>query len=153
MDEEGESAGGGHVRQQHGHRLAGGEVLRPVAISANTTYVASYYAPKGRYAVSENYFATSGVNSGPLRALANGQDGGNGVYRYQTGGGYPTQTYRSSNYWVDVLFTTAVASTPVPILTPNAGLIGDTQPPTVTMLSPLRRSPAASGTSSSTRSG
>ena len=29
----------------------------PVAISADTTYVASYHAPIGRYAVNRNYFA------------------------------------------------------------------------------------------------
>jgi hypothetical protein len=30
----------------------------PVAITANTTYVASYYAPNGRYSVDDNFFAT-----------------------------------------------------------------------------------------------
>jgi hypothetical protein len=77
----------------------------PVAINANTTYVASYYAPNGHYAADENSFATAVVNP-PLRALANGTDGGNGVYRYGTGGGFPNQTYRTTNYWVDVVFAT-----------------------------------------------
>ncbi|MBL1266144.1 DUF4082 domain-containing protein, partial [Methylomicrobium sp. RS1] len=31
--------------------------------------------------------------------------GGNGVYRYGSGG-FPNSTYQSSNYWVDVLFAT-----------------------------------------------
>ena len=39
-------------------------------------------------------------------ALADGTDGVNGVYRYGTGGGFPTTGYQSSNYWVDVVFTT-----------------------------------------------
>src|SRR5919201_4168907 len=73
----------------------------PVAIQANTTYVASYVAPVGRYAVNEDYFATSGVTNGPLTALAAGVDGPNGLYVYGTNGGFPTQTYRSENYWVD----------------------------------------------------
>ena len=37
----------------------------PVAVAANTTYVASYYAPVGRYSVYENYF-TSATTRGPL---------------------------------------------------------------------------------------
>jgi hypothetical protein len=74
----------------------------PVAITANTTYVVSYYTSVGRYSVTENYFGSS-IYRAPLRALSNGF-GGNGVYRYGRGGGFPNQTYRSSNYWVDVVF-------------------------------------------------
>ena len=77
----------------------------PVTIAANTTYVASYYAPVGRYAVDEDYFAGRSVTNGPLTALADGTDGGNGVYRYGTGGGFPNLTYRTENYWVDVVFS------------------------------------------------
>ena len=76
----------------------------PVAVTANTVYVASYYAPVGRYAVNSNYFAT-GVTNGPLYALSNSESGGNGVYRYGTGGGFPNQTWQSANYWVDVVFS------------------------------------------------
>jgi hypothetical protein len=79
----------------------------PVAVSANTTYVASYYAPNGHYSVDDNYFATAGVDNPPLHALANGVQGGNGVYRYGTGGGFPASTFAASNYWVDVVYTTA----------------------------------------------
>jgi mono/diheme cytochrome c family protein len=77
----------------------------PVGINANTTYVASYYAPNGHYAADQNSFATAVLNP-PLRALANGTDGGNGVFRYGVGGGFPNQTFRSTNYWVDVVFAT-----------------------------------------------
>jgi hypothetical protein len=73
----------------------------PVAITANTTYIVSYYTPVGRYSVDEGYFSSSVYNA-PLRALSNAA-GGNGVYRY--GGGFPNRTYRASNYWVDVVFT------------------------------------------------
>ena len=34
-----------------------------------------------------------------------GTDGANGVYRYGVGG-FPNSSYASSNYWVDVVFTT-----------------------------------------------
>ena len=54
----------------------------PVAVTANTVYVASYLAPNGRYAGDNSYFATSGVDNPPLRALQNGVSGGNGVYAY-----------------------------------------------------------------------
>jgi len=75
----------------------------PVAVAANTTYVASYFAPNGRYASDRSYFATSGVDSSPVRALANGVDGPNGVYKYNASG-FPNSSYSSTNYWVDVVF-------------------------------------------------
>jgi hypothetical protein len=78
---------------------------QPVAVTAGTTYVASYYAPRGRYSVNEGYF-TSAISNGPLTALATGTDGGNGVYRY--GSGFPTNTWNASNYWVDVVFRTSL---------------------------------------------
>ncbi|MCX7592607.1 MAG: DUF4082 domain-containing protein [Fischerella sp.] len=94
---------------------------QPVAINANTVYIASYHTTSGRYAINNNYFASSGVDNGPLHALRDGQSGGNGVYKYGTGG-FPTDTYQSSNYWVDVVFTTNTGS--------------DTTPPTVSSTTP-----------------
>src|SRR6476659_7347435 len=91
----------------------------PVAISANTTYVVSYYAPVGRYAADANALATQGVDNAPLHALANGVDGANGVYRYGAGGGFPVNTYQSTNYWVDVVFNTTVNDTTAPTVTAN----------------------------------
>jgi hypothetical protein len=78
----------------------------PVSISAGTTYIVSYYAPNGHYAGDAGYFAGGGVDNAPLHALADGQDGPNGVYRYGVGGGFPTDSWQSSNYWVDLTFTT-----------------------------------------------
>jgi hypothetical protein len=77
----------------------------PVSISANTTYVVSYYAPNGRYGFTQGGFASSGRDAAPLHALRNGVDGLNGVYRYGAGGGFPTSSWEASNYWVDVVFT------------------------------------------------
>jgi hypothetical protein len=70
----------------------------PVAITAGTTYVASYHTNVGHYSVNRSYF-TSAFTSGPLHVPANG-----GVYRYG-GSGLPTKTYLASNYSVDVLFS------------------------------------------------
>jgi hypothetical protein len=79
-------------------------VASALAVSASTTYVVSYFAPNGHYAGDNNAFATAGVSNPPLQALANGIDGPNGVYRYGITSGFPTSSYQSSNYWVDVVF-------------------------------------------------
>jgi len=91
----------------------------PVAITANTVYVASYHAPVGRYSVNNSFFASAGVDNPPLHALANGVSGGNGVYQYGAPA-FPSSTYLSSNYWVDVVFTTSIAPT-VTSVTPANG--------------------------------
>ena len=79
----------------------------PVAITANTTYIASYHSSANHYSATVGYFA-SGVDNPPVRALANGEDGANGVYKYGASGSFPDQTYSASNYWVDVVFNTEV---------------------------------------------
>ncbi len=84
----------------------------PVTITAGTVYVASYFAPGGRYAGDSGYFAASGVDNGPLHALRDGVSGGNGVYRYTGTSAFPNNTYNSENYWVDVVFSTASATAP-----------------------------------------
>ena len=90
----------------------------PVAITAGTTYVASYHAPRGRYAVTDQQFLSAGVDNAPLHALRNGVDGGNGVYGYGASGTFPNSVYRSEGYWVDVVFDTESGP--------------DTRPPTIT---------------------
>jgi hypothetical protein len=98
----------------------------PVAITAGTTYVASYHTTTGHYSSTQNYFTTLGVDSGLLHALANGVSGGNGVYLYGAGG-FPTQSFQSSNYWVDVVLnTTPVADTTAPTVTSFAPAGGAT---------------------------
>ena len=80
----------------------------PVSIAANTTYVASYFAPAGRYSVDNGYFAGQGASNGPLTALEEGVDGSNGLYQYGAASAFPDQSYNSGNYWVDVLFIDTV---------------------------------------------
>ena len=136
----------------------------PVAVAANTTYVASYYAPNGRYAADNNTFASAGVDNAPLHALADGTDGGNGVYRYGTGGGFPTSTFGSTNYWVDVVFQPSGPDTTPPTVTstvPTSGATGvattapvsakfseSVQPSTVQMALTATGGSAVSGTTS-----
>src|SRR5467141_2739413 len=82
----------------------------PVAITANTVYVASYETPIGHWSVNWNYFATSGVNNPPLHALQNGAGNPDGVYASL--GAFPKYTYLSANFWVDVVFNSAAAVAP-----------------------------------------
>jgi methionine-rich copper-binding protein CopC len=104
----------------------------PVGISANTTYIASYYAPVGGYAYTSAFFASAGADNAPLHALANGTDGPNGVYLYHTGGGFPTSSYNSTNYWVDVVFSPGGAGPTVVSQTPTPGATGVSASTTVT---------------------
>jgi Domain of unknown function (DUF4082)/Bacterial Ig domain/Fibronectin type III domain/Lysyl oxidase len=75
----------------------------PVPIAANTTYVASYLAPKGHYSDTSSGFASTGVSNPPLSALANSISA-NGVYKYGTTNTFPSSSYKATNYWVDVDF-------------------------------------------------
>jgi len=75
----------------------------PVPISAGTTYVASYYTSNGQFARDVNGL-THSIVSGNLTAPGSASVGGNGVYVYATGGGFPTSSYKDANYWVDVRF-------------------------------------------------
>ena len=96
----------------------------PVAVTANTIYVASYYTSAGNYAFENNYFATSGVDNGPVHLLKNGVSGGNGVYAYSASSTFPIYSYLSSNYWVDVVFTASATTTYS--ISGNAGVGGAT---------------------------
>ena len=89
----------------------------PVAISANTVYVASYHTNTGHYAADQNYFANA-VDSPPLHALKDDTSGANGVFAYGTTSVFPNSSHLSSNYWVDVVFAlssqlNSIAVTPV----------------------------------------
>jgi hypothetical protein len=77
----------------------------PVAVTAGTTYVASYYAPAGHYSFNAGFFGTTGVDNPPLHALANSVSP-DGVYTYGSASAFPTATYNATNYWVDVVFNT-----------------------------------------------
>ncbi|HWZ78841.1 MAG TPA: N,N-dimethylformamidase beta subunit family domain-containing protein, partial [Candidatus Sulfotelmatobacter sp.] len=76
----------------------------PVAITANTAYVASYHTNVGHFSDDLNYFVASGVDNAPLHALANGGGGANGVYAFGSTSVFPANGYNSSNFWVDVVF-------------------------------------------------
>jgi hypothetical protein len=43
------------------------------------------------------------VNNPPLHAVADGATA-NGVYAYSSTNAFPSSTWNSTNYWVDVMF-------------------------------------------------
>ncbi|MBY3213843.1 DUF4082 domain-containing protein, partial [Rhizobium laguerreae] len=87
----------------------------PVALTAGQTYTASYHTNTGHYSTTADYFI-SNVTSGPLTAPATG----NGVYTYGSASLYPTSTFRSTNYWVDVMFNPSTSNT-TPTAVADAG--------------------------------
>ena len=100
----------------------------PVAINANSEYIASYFSPNGGFSVDWGYFANGGVASAPLYALGNGVSGGNGLYVYGATGGFPNNSFNAGNYWVDVVFADTLDTgytppkptpSPVPTATPK----------------------------------
>jgi hypothetical protein len=86
---------------------------QPVPLNPNTTYVASYFAPKGHYSQSEGYFYTvpdigapaSSVDNPPLHALRSTNGVTDGLYTYSSSSTFPTSTFNGENYWVDVVFS------------------------------------------------
>jgi hypothetical protein len=68
---------------------------QPISITAGQTYVASYHTTSGYYATTSDYFA-AGHDNGVL-------SGSTGVFAYGASGAFPTQSWNSTNYWVDVV--------------------------------------------------
>ena len=108
----------------------------PVTISPDTAYVASYTAPKGRYAAD--------IRSLSPRHPTVTQDltAVRGVYTY--GRTVPNQTYKNSNYYVDVRFDPGAPAA--------AAASTSTSPPTATISSTATSSPPATSSSTSSTS-
>ncbi len=110
-----------HLHRRDGVGLAAGELRDARSpVTANTVYVASYFAPNGNYAADTNFFASAGVDNGPVHLLQRRR-------RAAATASTPTARRAASrrrpsarrNYWVDVVFTTSGGAGP------------DTTPPTV----------------------
>ncbi|MCY2687940.1 N,N-dimethylformamidase beta subunit family domain-containing protein, partial [Salinimicrobium sp. TH3] len=96
-----------------------------VAISSNTTYIISYHSSEGYYSASDTYFNET-KNNLPLKGLANGEDGPNGIYAINNSPTFPTQNFQASNYWVDVVFDTKPTSNNgIPVVTIDSPLQGE----------------------------
>jgi hypothetical protein len=100
--------------------------ITPVKVKAGARYVVSYHAPRGRYAADEYYFNTA-CEQGPLSGLES-------MYRYgRTAGMFPSDSWRASNYWVDVVFAATATVQPPPTQPPVQPPVVEppTQPPVV----------------------
>jgi hypothetical protein len=84
------------------------DLAQEIAIEANTTYVVSYHT-NGNYSATGNFFGSE-HSSDNLTALSSALSGGNGVYAYGPSGVFPTSTYNSTNYYVDVAFRPQLAA-------------------------------------------
>ncbi|MGX7678021.1 DUF4082 domain-containing protein [Jatrophihabitans sp. DSM 45814] len=107
----------------------------PVAVTANTTYVASYYAPNGHYSADGSFFYYKNYNAAPLHAGTTLPDGSsvNGVFAGSHG--FPSDTFKAGNYYVDVSFSASSAVPPSVIgqtPTPGASSISTAVKPTAT---------------------
>lgn len=106
----------------------------PLQVTAGTTYVVSYFAPQGHYAVTPGFFSGP-LTKGDLTAPASN----NGRYLYAAGGGYPGYTFGAANYFVDVVFERAAASLSVDSRTPASGAdqVSLAAKPSITVSAPL----------------
>lgn len=95
----------------------------PVALTPGERYIVSYFAPAGRYSVASGWFTTQRTN-GPIVAEVNQ----NGRFRYGNPGGFPTGTWNSASYFVDVVFTTADVVPPTPDPEPTPITVGTRTP-------------------------
>ncbi|HEX5923086.1 MAG TPA: DUF4082 domain-containing protein [Baekduia sp.] len=77
----------------------------PQAVTAGTTYVATYLAPNGHYSVTGAAFATA-TDHPPLHALSDATSP-NGVYAYSSDLTFPASNFNATNYFVDVLFSSS----------------------------------------------
>ncbi len=100
----------------------------PVPVAANTTYVVSYFSPSGAYVATLDYFVQA-AGTGLVHGLADGTAGANGVYHYGASA-LPTETFRSANYWVDVVFDDGLADTTPPVVTARTPAPGAVLVPT-----------------------
>ena len=76
-------------------------LAKPVPLKPGLVYTVSYHT--SRYAWNQDFF-TAPLASGPFTAPADA-----GVFSYGDSGAFPSRAYRSSNYWVDVVFMAGAA--------------------------------------------
>ncbi|HET7900346.1 MAG TPA: DUF4082 domain-containing protein [Candidatus Nanopelagicales bacterium] len=97
----------------------------PVSLAAGQTYVASYFAPQGRWAYTAP--TTYPVSVAPLTALG-------GAYTRSTKSSFPRRSPSTpTNYFVDVVFVPSAAPSPTPTPTPTPTVSTSPAPtPTIT---------------------
>jgi len=93
----------------------------PVAITAGTTYVVSYFAPVGHYSQEAGSMylhpapqpaGNNNLDPTPLHVLRNTLGTPNGLYSYSGSTTFPVNTYHGENYFVDVVYAPEAQATP-----------------------------------------
>ena len=117
----------------------------PVSVTAGTTYIASYHT-SGYYSATQGGFSGAGIDNAPLHAPADATGAANGVYAYGANPIFPTATYASTNYFVDVVFNDTVDTTKptVTSTTPASGATGVATSSTVKAVMSERLQPSSS---------
>ena len=126
---------------------------QPVSLNKNTTYIASYFAPRGHYSADSGYFYTTpklgpaptitNVDSPPMHALRNSNGVVNGVFSNSSVSTFPTSSNDATNYYVDPVFTTQTFTTP-PGQVGNVNATAGYASATVTWSAPTTGDPATS---------
>ena len=91
----------------------------PIAVTAGTTYVASYFSPEGAYTASA-FGLASAIDGGPVQTVANSVSS-NGVYAYGASSNFPASSYDAANYWVDVMYALPVPGQPTAVSAAASG--------------------------------
>ena len=94
-------------------------------VSANTTYVASYYTPIGHYSAPTTC-SPPPVDNGPLTALST-RPAAATASTCTAEGAFPHEP-QPSNYWVDVVFDTTAADTTPPTVAARTPAPGHRRP-------------------------
>ena len=114
----------------------------PVAVTAGTTYVVSYTAPKGHYSEESMDLYSAGLDATPLTVAGGYGTTPAGVYNGT--GRFPNKSYGRDQYYVDVLFSTSATS---PLGASNQWpLSGSSSVPASTTVSATYSKALASGT-------
>ena len=109
---------------------------RPVAVSPDRTYVASYYSPATKYAFQYDFFRDEQLTRGPVTALRAVEGDPNGVHCYDVAAcrSFPRSPYRSSTYWVSPLWESPAGEPLPPPAAP--ALPADAESPSVSTATP-----------------
>ncbi|HEU4808997.1 MAG TPA: DUF4082 domain-containing protein, partial [Homoserinimonas sp.] len=109
-----------------------------VAVTAGQNYVVSYTAPNGHYSATSLYWSYRGRDAGPLIVAGGYGTAPAGVYSWSPGG-FPTNDFQQSNYFVDAVFSLTDTS---PLTAANQlPLPGSTSVPTGTTISAVLSRP------------
>lgn len=99
----------------------------PVTVSPGTTYIASYFAPSGKYSHRLHGFdaaRTAGDLAAPVAA---------GLYRYGSSAAKPNALYENEDYYVTPVFVADVAAPPTTTTEPSTTTTTEPPPTSTTV--------------------